>query len=99
MKRTVIAVALLALAGCATTVKPADAVAALDTDSPKYTSPECVQAREAAAAWEENTGARLARGVALGLLGPIGIAIAAGVDSDKIMKRKAVSDAVVAACS
>lgn len=91
---TGIACVLSALAvGC--TTLPADYAATLASADPKWDTPGCAQARQAAANYEDK---RLGLGLAL-LMGPYGLALAAASQEQSVKRRKAVARDLHMNCS
>jgi hypothetical protein len=81
----------LLLAGCATTVTPQQAVGQLDQRGEKYSTQECVQARQIALSYDDNVSGRMGLGLGLGLLlGPFGLPFAVMADASQAEKRNAI---------
>lgn len=97
MKRLIAAACILGLAGCAS--QPKDTMLRLDTSNAAYASPECVQAREAALAYDDKLLGRTGVGIALGLLGPIGVVGAVAMDVNQNNERKRLNEIIVRACT
>lgn len=77
----------LILAGCAT--NPQETLGTLNQADPKYESQSCLDARNAALAYNDKVMSRVGTGLVLGLLlGPFGIPIAAAVDMNQNDQRK-----------
>lgn len=92
-----VAALTVALAGCA--AQPQQTVVNLDTRSSKYSSEECRMARQTALSYDDNVGARVGGGLALGLLlGPFGIPLAMAMDSAQNDKRQAINTELVKHC-
>ena len=91
MKKLIVALTVLSLSGCATTVTPHQAVNQLDQKAEKYESQECRGARQIALTYDDNVSGRMGLGLGLGLLlGPFGIPFAVMADSSQADKRNAV---------
>jgi hypothetical protein len=91
MKNLIVALTVLSLFGCATTVTPQQAVNQLDQKAEKYESQECRGARQIALTYDDNVSGRMGLGLGLGLLlGPFGIPFAVMADSSQADKRNAV---------
>ena len=91
MKKLIVALTVLSLFGCATTVTPQQAVTQLDQKAEKYESQECRGARQIALTYDDNVSGRMGLGLGLGLLlGPFGIPFAVMADSSQADKRNAV---------
>ena len=58
-------------------------VSSLDTSHPNYSTVECRESRKIALAYDSNVAGRMGLGLALGLLGPIGLIPAILVDVDQ----------------
>ena len=85
------ALTVLSLYGCASTVTPQQAVNQLDQKTEKYESQECRSARQIALTYDDNVSGRMGLGLGLGLLlGPFGIPFAVMADSSQADKRNAV---------
>ena len=94
--RPLAAACLLALAACSST--PAPTSTALPRFDPKASSPECRQARAAAAAWEANKKPPMNLAVGA-LMGPYGLALAAASRQHQAKQRKLHARDVHLACS
>ena len=90
------AACLLALAACSSA--PAPTSTALPRFDPKASSPECRQARAAAAAWEANKKPPMNLAVGA-LMGPYGLALAAASRQHQAKQRKLHARDVHLACS
>lgn len=97
MKRLIAAICILGLTGCAS--QPKSTMLALNTTDPAYASPECVQARQAALDYDDKVLGRAGMGIALGLLGPIGLIGAVAIDANQNNERKQVNEIVTRACT
>lgn len=76
-----------------------DLVAQMDPTVPKFQTPECVAARKAASAYDEDIGGRMAIGAILGAtLGVFGLPIAAVVDARKNNEGQTLVNNMIAAC-
>lgn len=87
---------LLALAACASAPPPTST--ALPQFDPKAGSPECQQARAAAAAWEANRKPPMNLAVGV-LMGPYGLALAAASRDHQAKQRKLHARDIHLACS
>lgn len=96
LARFLLAACLLALAACSST--PAPTSTALPQFDPKASSPECQQARAAAAAWESNKKPPMNLAVGA-LMGPYGLALAAASRDHQAKKRKLLARDIHLACS
>lgn len=85
---------LLALAACASAPAPT----AFAPSDPKAASPECRQARAAAAEWEANRKPPMNLAVGV-LMGPYGLALAAASRDHQAKKRKLLARDIHLACS
>ena len=85
------------LAGCAS--QPKATMLALNTSDPAYASADCMQARGAALAYNDNTAGRVGIGLALGLLGPIGLIGAVAMDANQNTERKRLNEIIERACT
>lgn len=91
MRAATIGLAVLSLAGCASTVTPQQAVNQLDQKGDKYETQECRNARQIALSYDDNVSGRMGLGLGLGLLlGPFGLPLAVMADSSQADKRNAV---------
>jgi hypothetical protein len=98
MRSSVAAVAVAILSGCAV-FSPQRMVSQLDQTNPKYGTPECVQAREKAMAYDDKMAQRIAMGAGAGRAGPIGIAAAMKIDADQHQIREATKAEVAKHCT
>lgn len=89
-------VALIGLSACAS--QPKDTLLALNINDPLYNSPGCMQAREAALAYNDNVAGRAGVGIALGLLGPIGLVGAVAMDANQNKERERLNAIVMREC-
>ena len=96
LARFLLAVCLLALAGCASA--PARTSTAFAPSDPKASSPECQKARAAAAEWEANKKPPMNLAVGV-LMGPYGLALAAASRDHQAKKRKLFARDIHLACS
>ncbi len=89
--------AALALGACVTS--PRDTVHGLDAKDRKWSSRECVQARKAAEAFDENRNGRMIVGLAANMVVPFaGTAAALAMNHLKNDDREALNTRVRAAC-
>lgn len=97
--RSVVAVVSLALVmgGCAS--QPKATMLALNHADPAYASADCMQARDAALAYNDNAAGRAGVGLVMGLLGPIGLIGAVAMDVNQNTERKQVNEIVTRACT
>jgi len=76
-----------------------DLIARMDPNAPKFQTPECVAARNAASNYDEDVGGRLALGAILGAtLGVFGLPIAATADAKKYNEGQTLVNNMIAAC-
>ena len=85
-----------ALAGCAT--PPGDYAAGLSPQDPKWDTPECVQARTDAAAYEANEKQQMNWQTGL-MFGPYGVALMTAVKDHQRQQRKRLAREVHLQCS
>lgn len=97
MKTATILIAL-SLTGCAY-FSPQRHVAMLDTTNPKYNTPECQKARDAAMAYDDKMAQRIAMGAGAGTIGPVGLAAAVKIDMDQAKIRDAAKAEVDKYCT
>jgi hypothetical protein len=96
-KRLIAAACILVLAGCAS--QPKQTLLSLDTSTAAYASAECVQARQAALEYDDKMLGRVGVGLALGLLGPLGVVGAVAMDANQNNERKRLNEIIVRACT
>lgn len=94
-RTTVLAALALLVTGCAT--DPRAGAAQFSTAAVEQ-SPQCKVALERAAAYDNNTGPRVAAALALGFLGPAGVLGSAALDVQKNMERGDLNAAVTEYC-
>lgn len=82
--------ASLVVTGCA--ADPKQTMLTFDTQSVAYSTPECQSAREAALAYNDRTLGRAGMGMALGLLGPVGLIGAVAIDANQNNERRMLND-------
>jgi hypothetical protein len=85
-----------ALAGCATS--PTNYAAALSPQDPKWQSPQCLQARQAASDYDAREKKQMGWGTGL-LFGPYGVAMMAAVKEHQAKQRKHFAREVHLQCS
>jgi hypothetical protein len=84
------AMTMFAVAGC--TTQPAEHAAKFSTQDPKWRSPECARAREAASTYEASEKKTMSMSAGL-LLGPYGLGIAmAGKQHQAKMRKQFARD-------
>ena len=99
-QRAVVAIitASLALGACAST--PQKTISNLDERDPKYSSQECLDARNIALKYDDKTLSRMGTGVGLGLLlGPFGIPLAGIADMSQNDKRALINKEIERRCT
>ena len=94
----IIIAASLALGACAST--PQKTISNLDERDPKYSSQECLDARNIALKYDDKTLSRMGTGVGLGLLlGPFGIPLAGIADMSQNDKRALINKEIERRCT
>lgn len=89
--------ACLALGACAST--PQKTISRLDDRDPKYSSQECLDARNIALKYDDKTLSRMGMGAGLGLLlGPFGIPLAGVADMSQNDKRELINKEIQRRC-
>ena len=90
--------AATALGACAST--PQKTISKLDDRDPKYSSQECLDARNIALKYDDKTLSRMGTGVGLGLLlGPFGIPLAGIADMSQNDKRALINKEIERRCT
>lgn len=92
----VVVASALVLASCAS--QPKDTMLQLDRTNAAYATPDCVQARQAALDYNDHVAGRMGVGLALGLLGPIGLIGAVAMDANQNKERERLNEIVTRAC-
>lgn len=90
--------AALGVSACATGPQPKETLLRLNMSDPLYTSAGCMQARQAALAYNDNVAGRAGVGLALGLLGPIGLLGAVAMDANQGQERDRMNAIVMREC-
>lgn len=89
MRKWAWALLALGLVGCASGPRPMQLVTSLNDQDPRFNSPACRDARQAAANYDDHVVARAGLGLAAGLLlGPFGLIPAIIVDSNQNTHRQ-----------
>ena len=96
MKLFLVIFLIIFVSGCATT--PQQEVNELDTDHPNYSSVECREARSIALQYDPRVAERVGSGMLLGLLGPIGIGLAAAGDVTEFQRVEAITNELKLQC-
>ena len=85
------------LVACAS--NPRETIIGLNENDPKYNTDACLQARNIALEYNDKVVSRAGTGLALGiLLGPLGIPLAAAVDSNQNDERKLINTEIIRRC-
>ena len=99
MRTALALLAVVGLTGCATT-QPIDVALRLDRTDPRFETQACLDARNAALAYNDNVAGRLGVGLAAGvLLGPFGIPFAAAADASQSHRRDALNEEIRRRCT
>jgi len=94
---TVGCAAVFLLAGCA--ANPKDTLLTLNQSDAKYESPSCLSARQTALSYDDKVLSRMGMGLALGLLGPVGIVGAVVLDSNQNKERERLNAVIQRECT
>ncbi len=98
MKKLILAALCAALGVSACATQPKETLLRLNMNDPLYTSAGCMQARQAALAYNDNVAGRAGVGLALGLLGPIGLLGAVAMDANQGQERDRMNAIVKREC-
>lgn len=98
MRKTLAVTSICALFVGACASAPKQTLLTLDQADPLYNTPGCVQARQAALDYDDKVLGRAATGVLLGLMGPIGLIAAVGVDANQNNQRAMLNQIVQREC-
>ena len=99
MKKLIVIASASALvhSGCA--ANPKDTLLTLNQADAKYESPSCLAARKAALDYNDKVISRMGMGLALGLLGPIGLIGAVALDANQNQERERMNAIVTRECT
>lgn len=97
--RAAVSVVLVSLAASACASTPQKTISHLDDRDPKYSSQECLDARNIALKYDDKTLSRMGMGAGLGLLlGPFGIPLAGVADMSQNEKRELINKEIQRRC-
>lgn len=97
-KIAILGVACASLSASACASNPRQTLLDMDSSSPLYNTPACAQAREAALAYNDKVISRMGMGMALGLLGPVGLIGAVALDANQNNERQMLNDILARDC-